>query len=326
MSEAPTKNGRYWLILFSICLMWVALLGVALERLWLGGLDLGWLFVVGLLFYVGTAVLEGVRSTRPPRLPLFMSDPAEVGFAYQEISFPSQDGLTLSGWYVPSQNGAHILLTHDFGENRLGMVPVARLLVAAGYGVLLYDSRAHGQSAGNLSSWGWLEMADVQGALDYLAQRKEVNMHRVGGMGFGVGGQLLLRTAAQDSRLAAVAADGTTTAVLTDHTFGRRFLFRTTRLYPWLWLMYNTQRLLINRPVPLGVRDALPAISPRPLLLIATGKSGERHNAQTFFQAAKEPKTLWEIPEAGHGRGLLTRPEEYEERLLRFFRVLSDER
>ncbi len=320
---APRKDMRYWSLLAALGLLWVTLLGLTLERLWAGGLDLGWLFVVGLLFYTGTAVLEGIRSTRAPRLPLFMTDPDDLGFAYQDISFASTDGLTLSGWYVPSQNGAHIVLTHGFGENRLGMVPIARILVAAGYGVLLYDSRAHGRSEGNLSSWGWLETADLTGALDYLAERGDVDMGRVGGMGFSVGGQITLRTAAHDPRLAAVAADGATTAVLADHSFGRRFLFRTTRLYPWLWIVYNTQSLLLGRPQPYGVIAALPHISPRPLLLISTGKSGERHNMQHFMQAAQEPKTLWEIPEASHGRGLLVEPDAYQKQLLNFFDVLT---
>lgn len=319
LPPAPRKGLRYWATLLIVGLLWFTLFGLALGQLWANGLDLGWLLVVGLLFYVGTAVLEGVRSTRAPRFPLFMTDPDDIGFQYEEFTFPSRDGLNLSAWYVPSQNGAHVVLTHGFGENRLGMVPIARILVEAGYGVLLYDSRAHGRSQGNLSSWGWLETADLQGALDYLALRDDVDMGRVGGMGFSVGGQITLRTAALDDRLAAVATDGPSTAVLADHRFGRRFLFRTTRLYPWLWLVYNTQSLLVGRAQPAGVVAALPQISPRPILLISTGKSGERHNAQHFMQMAKEPKSLWEIPDARHGRGLSTYPDEYKQHLLHFF-------
>ncbi|MCA9980998.1 MAG: hypothetical protein KDD89_09195, partial [Anaerolineales bacterium] len=109
---APRKGLRYWAILLAVAFVWFTLFSTSISRLWASGLDLGWLFVVGVLFYVGTAVLEGVRSTRAPRFPLFMTNPEDLGFAYQDITFPSTDGLHLSGWYVPSQNGAHIVLTH----------------------------------------------------------------------------------------------------------------------------------------------------------------------------------------------------------------------
>jgi len=38
-----------------------------------------------------------------------------------------------------------------------------------------------------------------------------------------------------------------------------------------------------------------------------------------YHRAAREPKTLWEIPESKHTGGLTARPEEYQRRVTRFF-------
>ena len=61
-------------------------------------------------------------------------------------------------------------------------------------------------------------------------------------------------------------------------------------------------------------------IAPRPLLLIAAPDSrhGEELN-RGYYRAAREPKTLWEIPESGHTGGLTARPAEYERRVVGFF-------
>jgi uncharacterized protein len=45
----------------------------------------------------------------PPRLPVRCPTPADVGLHYEEVSFPTADGLTLRGWFIPGQNGAAIL-------------------------------------------------------------------------------------------------------------------------------------------------------------------------------------------------------------------------
>ena len=57
------------------------------------------------------------------------------------------------------------------------------------------------------------------------------------------------------------------------------------------------------------------------LLIYATeGTGGEEHRAnRAFYRAARQPKAIWEIPEAGHVGGLEARPREYEQRVTRFF-------
>lgn len=70
-------------------------------------------------------------------------------------------------------------------------------------------------------------------------------------------------------------------------------------------------------PDPVSIQESITMISPRPLLLIGSGS--EKEMIEHHYDAAKEPKELWIIPEAGHIGGLAARPGEYETRVVNFF-------
>lgn len=310
-------NSRYWFILALLAGIWLWLMSLSLQHIW-HSLDLGWAVVAGLLLYFGTALLDAYRTTRPPRLPIFLETPEEVGFTYEEVHFLSRDGVQLEGWFVPPTNGRTIILGHGFGENRLGSLPVARWLVKAGFGVLLFDWRAHGRSQGTLSSWGWRETDDLAGAVAYVQTRPEVNPYQLGVYGFSLGGQIALRYAAGQPLIKAVVVDSPAVATLADHQIPRSVTFRALRQLPWLWVVYGVQSLLLGLRPPAGVLASVPQLT-QPTLFIATGSRQELFYTLTFYQAKPQPKSLWEVPEVGHGEGPLKRPEEYEQKLVKFF-------
>ena len=318
MSQKKHRLGRYWLIWFVI-LGLVLLLSVLGLRLLLQQFNVWVIIGLGVLLYVLMAILQAKRNTSPQRIPIFYTDVKEVGFEYQEVTFPSRDGVELSGWFVPGQNGAGVIVTHGLSGNRLTGVKVARMLVKRGYSVLLYDLRLHGRSSGDVSTWGWLEVNDLLGALDYLLSRAEVNPERIGAFGYELGGQITLRAAAQDVQLRAIWAEGPTLAVLTDHMIDSGISFLKLVFYPWLWLAYQTQGLLTGVRMPEGVVQAVAKIAPRPLLLVAAGRGQEYLISRFLFETAGEPKELYTIAEARHGECMRARPEEYEKKLLGFF-------
>lgn len=311
------RGWRYWLMALAILFIYAWGASFLVDQVLARTADLGWLVLLGFYFYLGMALWMGFSVTRPIRVPLFMTAAADVGFDYEEVQFQSRDGLSLSGWYVPSQNGAAVILNHGFRENRLGGIPVARMLSKRGYGVLLYDLRGHGRSEGNLSTWGWAEVNDLLGALDFVCGRHEVDAQRVGVYGFSLGGQIALRTAAQDRRIRAVVADGTSPAVLSDHTYNSRF--QMSRRWLYNVIAYQFQALLIGIRPPAGVAELIGQIAPRPILLISTGTRNERNNNREYFRRAGEPRELWEIADIQHGEGPSRYPEQYEERVLTFF-------
>lgn len=323
MKAKPIGRGlRYWalmvLLIGILSLMFVravfALLAVP---------NLPGFLWAALLFYLTLAVLQVYRDNNPVRMPVYENNEEELGFSYEEVSFPSLDGLELSGWYAASENGADVILTHGFSANRLSMAPFARLLKEHGYGVLLYDLRAHGRSKGNLCTWGWMEVNDVLGALDYLLARKGKDA-RIGAFGLSLGGNVSLRAAVESPHLKGVAADGPALSGLNDFPLRSGFSLRRWWGILWLWTVSSLQEILTGASQPDGLPKEISRISPRPVLLISAGERGEQRVVRRFYELAKEPKELFEIPEAHHGAGLFFRPEEYKEQLLAFFdRALS---
>jgi len=86
------------------------------------------------------------------------------------------------------------------------------------------------------------------------------------------------------------------------------------------WLKQASIAVFSNQSPPSNLKDLVPRIAPRPMLLIAApnAPTGEDLN-RGYFAAAGHPKTLWEIPESGHVGGLSARPQEYERRVVGFF-------
>src|SRR4051794_5432486 len=80
--------------------------------------------------------LLAVDYLAKPRSPV---DETALGSAHERVTFPASDGVRLAGWYVPSRNGAAIVLVHGGGGDREGTLRHARKLAGGGDGLLLYE-------------------------------------------------------------------------------------------------------------------------------------------------------------------------------------------
>lgn len=150
--------------------------------------------------------------------------PAEVGLEYEDVAFAATDGIDLSGWFVPPPGGGPapaIAFVHGWLWNRLGNVagrvpftdrdvdflPAARGLHDAGFGVLLFDVRNHGQSGGSPPiTYGPREAADFCGAVEYLRSRDDVDGKRIGAVGTSMGGNIVLYGAPECQPVRAILA------------------------------------------------------------------------------------------------------------------------
>jgi fermentation-respiration switch protein FrsA (DUF1100 family) len=288
------------------CRYWFNLLAVGLV----GFLVLSNAGYIGLIIY---------WLTEPVQRPVCCTTPADLGLEYEAITLTTTDGLRLAGWYIPSQNRAAVILLHGYGNNRLEMLPRAEILARHGYGVLLYDERASGESEGEYRSFGWADVADVPQALAFLQGRAEVDPDRIGILGFSIGGQIALQAAAQNAQIRAVVAE--------EPGFAR---LRDLPPLPSLrdkWLAFNYSLTFLGiqwrtgvQP-PAGIVADLDRIPPRPVFFIATGPTKEASYwlVRHYYDLAGEPKLWWHVPEAEHGYIPSLRPEEYETRIVAFF-------
>lgn len=134
------------------------------------------------------------------------------GFDYEEVTFKSREGnVTLKGIFFstnPSSNKT-VIAIHGFDEDRLmdGRTKMlVKYLIPRGYNVLAFDLRGHGQSEGDLISFGYYEKYDVLGAIDYLKQRGKEG-EKIALLGFSMGAITAIEAAGEDERVNALIAD-----------------------------------------------------------------------------------------------------------------------
>jgi dienelactone hydrolase len=233
----------------------------------------------------------------------------ELGADFEDVSFTTDDGLELTGWYVPSRNRAAVIAF----AGRKGTQRPARVLIRHGYGVLLFDRRGEGDSEGDPNAVGWNGTPDVEAAIAFLHERPDVDPDRIGGIGLSVGGEMLLEAAAESDDLKAVISDGA------GIRSAREASLMPSALPIWAGLTVGTAVFSGHLPPP-NLNDVVDRISPRPVLFIYAerGQGGEELS-QDFYESAKEPKSVWQVPGASHTNGIEARPREYERRMIGFF-------
>ncbi len=279
-----------------------------------------WALVL-LVWFLRTALRNAFYQAHPPR-PINWLGTTVLQF--REITFKSGDGLTLFGRFVPGRNKGTVLLVHDLGQAGQDMLFYAEILANAGFGIFMIDLRAHGSSDGDTSTHGQREAEDVARAVEYLLHRIDVNGQRIGALGIGLGAQAVLRGALQMNAIRAVVLEGLEPAVLSDHGGGQQSFLQ--RLYiPANWLYYQIYQWMSGCRQS-GVLEIIGKLAPRPLLLIASGAHDIYFN-HLFYQAAGEPKELWELPHGDPKAAILSDSHTYIQRVTEFFQreLLSEQ-
>ncbi len=246
-----------------------------------------------------------------PRQPL---SPATFPVPHADVTLRAADGTRLSGWWVPSRNGAAVVLVHGGGGDRNGVRRQALLLAAHGYGVLLYDERGRGRSGGTTQSMGWNWVQDVRAAVDDASHRHGV--HAVGALGLSTGAEVVVTAAAHDPRIRAVVAEGLINRDLADSEHQKTSDNITG--VPYWWVTFHALQVETGTHPPEPLTDDLQRIAPRPVFLIAAAKNPpERTAAPAYARAAGPTASLWLAP-AGHTRALATFPRRYERQVVGF--------
>jgi alpha-beta hydrolase superfamily lysophospholipase len=240
-----------------------------------------------------------------------------VGLAFDSVTFPAADGLTLRGWWVPASGSDRaILQLHGHAGS---MDPDVQYLSAwheAGLNVLLFDLRAHGRSAGQATTFGYLERRDVQGAVSFLKQEK--GMRRVALVGFSLGGMVAILSAPVCPQVDAVVEDGAPARLRSalkvwglEHHLPAWFAAAMARLA----ILGASLRLGTNlfRCEPVRWAGRIP----QPLLMI----HGDLDQYCPDFEdllAAASPAEVWRLPDVGHVQASQIYPDEYRRRVVAF--------
>jgi alpha-beta hydrolase superfamily lysophospholipase len=277
-------------------------------------------------WFVAPMFLQPIRRPLPADL-LKQTDVtlSLIGAHREDLDVRAPDGVSLRGWKVRAAkpNGDWVLAFHGVGDNRLGVLDHARILLMAGYGVVMMDSRAHGISEGPMATYGWRERDDTRAVVDAL--EKAEHPRHLFALGESMGGGIALQSAAIEPRIEAVVAEAAF-ADLREASYDYAGLRRSpllgkTLFAPGTWTMiWRAQRL-----AGLPAADVSPqkAVAARafPVLLICDEDDVAlpcRHT-KMIFDSAIGPKQLWEVPGAYHTAALGTEPDEFRRRVLEFF-------
>ncbi|HPY40721.1 MAG TPA: alpha/beta hydrolase [Thiolinea sp.] len=235
----------------------------------------------------------------------------------ETVKITTARGNQISGWFIPAKpaKGA-VLLMHGVRSNRLQMLERARFLYGAGYSSLLFDFQAHGESAGEHITFGYLEQQDAWAAFQYLKQRQPQQKIAVLGVSLGGASALLSEIPQQANALILEAVYSDLETAIANRLEIRLGAF-SRHLVPLLsWQIKPRLGFNANNLAPLQHIAKIKA----PVLIIAGGKDQHTKLAESeaFYELAPEPKQLWVLPEAKHVDFQEYTPQAYQQRLLSF--------
>jgi len=247
----------------------------------------------------------------PRRIPVTGESLEREHIPFEKVELVTADGIQLAAWYTPPQNGAVILVAHGYADNRPENIYV--MLAQNKYGVLAWDFRAHGDSAGEVSTIGYYEQLDVEAALDYALAQEGVE--QIGAWGGSMGAATILLTASYRTEIQVIVSDSGFTSL--DEVFLGSLPYDF--LFPLVVAsgkFHSGADLRDIRPI-----DAIENISPRAVFIIDGWSNPDTSLSapHRLYDAANEPKQLWVEEDIPHLGMLAKFPKKYENKVVAFF-------
>ena len=255
---------------------------------------------------------------------------AEYGAQLQPVSITAADSVELRAWYsVPAHdNGRAVILLHGIGDSRGGVAGYGQTFLQNGYRVLLPDSRAHGESGGDLVTYGLRESDDIHRWVSWLYGQ---GADCVYGLGESMGAASLVESLRAEPRFCAVVSDSgfsTFRTVAYDREgyfiglgrFGLERVFgRTIGLLPAeVGIHYAKWRYGVDL-AQANPADVLRGSSVPVLLIHGDADINILPDHSRVLAKANPQAALWIVPGVGHCGAAGRFPQEFWSRVLTFF-------
>ena len=289
-----------------------------------------WAISIYLLLCTAAAIFLADVAVHPYRRPLPID--AENGARQTAANLYSQladvaveagDHASLRAWFIQPQHGNDqaVILLHGLGDNRMGTAGYAQLLLAHGYSVLMPDARAHGESGGDLATYGIVERDDIRRWFEWLDHAAHPTC--IYGLGESMGAAQLLQSLAAEPRFCAVVAESSfsTFREIAYDRMGRA----STPARGWdgtvLRPVVELALAIVHVRYSVDLADAAPAQAVAdtrvPVLLIHGQVDGNipiRHS--WLIKAGNGSVTLWEVAGADHCGAIAAAPAQFEQRVI----------
>ena len=265
--------------------------------------------------------LKRLSQLKSPHLRHFMR---RNKIRFEDVAIKSFDGTRLFGWWIRAgQTAPTVVFLHGVKKNRTDVLRAALVLRRAGFNVLIFDGRAHGDSEGRYVTYGFNERRDVECAIDWLVSEKHIDRNRVGLAGESMGAAIALQVAAHNPWLRAVWADSPFASL---RQIAEEFCKRATGLpaaliNPVLWTAIQVANYRGKFDVQSVNPLALAAQIKCPVYLVhgTADQLITMAHSERIHTALGGEKEIWFVEGARHARSVRHVREQYSQRLTSFF-------
>lgn len=244
--------------------------------------------------FAGSHWLTRATPGRPRRTP------ADLDGTCERLRCATEDGHRLAGWVVsPPAPRATVALFHGLHRGREQTIGRTALLLRAGFRCVAFDHRAHGESTGRRTSFGYCEAQDVRAVLRLVRDRWPDQPRAA--LGISMGAAALCFAAEETRSCAAVVLESLY------HDIGTAFASRLGEYPPWFrrlsrGLVWVTEWRLGLRLEQLAPVEHIGRLAPAPVLLI-TGDDDPNAppaDARRLQARCEGPCDVCTVPHAGH--------------------------
>jgi alpha-beta hydrolase superfamily lysophospholipase len=262
--------------------------------------------------YTGSRWLTKASPGKPRQTP------ADFGLPWEAVHVRTSDGYRLAGWIItPVGAIATVVLFHGVHNNRAQTLGRAAFLAAAGYRCVTFDHRAHGESTGRKTSFGYYESQDVAAVLQLVRERWPGQP--CAALGISMGAAALCYAWESTRHLDALILESVY------HDIGRAFLSRMLTYPPWFQrlsqgVLWATERRLGLRMGQLAPVEQIEHLSPASVLLVTGAEDAYAPPSDTLrlFERCRAPREMYVVAGAGHRDVFETGSLPYQQRILEF--------
>ena len=259
-------------------------------------------------------IFRALNWKQPP-LRIF---PKDLNFQAENVTFQTQDNITLKGWFLACENSEKTLvLMHGFEMDKSLILPQT-VQLAKKYNLFYFDFRGMGESSGK-SAQGLREYLDSEAALNYLKSNKPKQAKEIALYGISLGAAVAAYLAARHKEIKAVILEA---CFYSYKKVVRRWAWthHTLPYYPVVYAFLRFKRMKFK----IGLEELSPK-NTAPLLecpvLQIHGKNDKLvhySKALQVFDAIKTEKEFWLVDNAGHIRCHEAAGPKYMEEISKF--------
>lgn len=128
--------------------------------------------------------------------------PSDLNLKSIDINIVVEDSINLKGYWIKNdsiQSKSIILLIHGIGGCKEHFLNLSKSLIQIGVETVLIDSRAHGKSGGQFSTYGIKEKKDISQIIDFIKTKND--SIPIGIWGNSMGGAIAIQALELDNRI-----------------------------------------------------------------------------------------------------------------------------